>query len=151
MPRFLQNTDYDSQIKEEIRRLLDGRAPDGTGTPVKLLDAETKAISQMRKWLSHRYDCDKIFIAPAVPDARDPFLVMTAVDMTLYHLYSQTAHKDVPDHRSTRYQDALDWLKAVNNGAPIADLPIYEDEDGTPAPMPDMRLSSDAPPENYGW
>ena len=142
MARFLMDSDYDTLVKEEIRRLLDGRAPDGTGTPVKLLKAEEMAIRQVRNWLSDRYDCDAIFNASQVPDERDQYMVMIIIDLTLYHLYSQTGHKDVPEHRNNRYTDALDWLKNAGRGQISADLPGY-DQDGEAEQVADFRISSD--------
>lgn len=140
MARFLIDEDYETLVKEEIRRLLDGRAPDGTGTPVKLLKAEQMAVQQVRNWLSERYDMDTAFAASG--DARDHYLVMIVIDLTLYHLYSQTGHKDVPEHRDKRYTDALDWLKNAGRGQITTDLPTTPQVPGEETVV-DFRLSSD--------
>lgn len=58
--RFLQDSDYSDQIRDEIRNLLD----DSDDSRL-LRQAEHKTIAQMRNWLTSRYDCDKIF-APAI-------------------------------------------------------------------------------------
>lgn len=140
MARFLIDSDYETLVKEEIRRLLDGRAPDGTGTPVKLLKAEQMAVQQIRNWLSERYDMDTAF--DATGDDRDQYLVMITIDITLYHLYSQTGHKDVPEHRDKRYTDALDWLKNAGRGQITTDLPTVEEVPGEESVV-DFRISSD--------
>lgn len=140
MARFLTDDDYETLVKEEIRRLLDGRAPDGTGTPVKLLKAEQMAIKQIRNWLAQRYDMDTAFAATG--DDRDQYLVMIAIDCTLYHLYSQTGHKDLPEHRDKRYADALEWLKLAGKGDITTDLPTKPQEPGEETVV-DMRISSD--------
>ncbi|OSZ79283.1 hypothetical protein CAP35_13805 [Chitinophagaceae bacterium IBVUCB1] len=149
MARFLTDADYDTLIKEEIKRLLDGRATNGTGTPYKLVKAENMAIRQIKNRLKARYDMEAEFAKSNTPtDLRDSFLVMITIDITLYHLYSQTGHRDVPKHREDRYQDAIDWLKDVGTGVQEADFATYEEEGETPPP--DMRLSSDEQ-ENHSW
>jgi len=50
--------------------------------------------------------------------------------MALYHLYSQSGAKDVPEHRKHRYQDVLDWLKDAANGNIMTDLPPLKNENG---------------------
>lgn len=151
MPRFLADVDYDMQIKQEIRRLLDGHAADAPA-PYKLIRAEQTAVSQIRKWLSMRYDCDAIFIAAPEPeeliDVRDSWMVTITIDIALYHLYSQTGNKDVPAHRAQRYQDALDWLKEAGKGLIGTDLPRLpvDDNNGTG----DIIIKS-RPPENHRW
>ena len=85
MARFLKDTDYDTLIKEEIKRLLDGRAPDGTGTPVKLVNAENMAIKQIKNRIGSRYDMTTEFAKANTPtDLRDAFLVMITIDTVSY-------------------------------------------------------------------
>lgn len=148
MARFLTDSDYDALMKEEIRRLLDGRAPDGTGNTIKLQAAEKMAIRQITNYLNDRYDCAAIFSKTG--DDRDSFIVMIAIDCALYHLYSQTGQRDVPAHRSNRYEDALDWLRMAGRGEIGADLPTYEvDEDETPS-VSDLRIIS-RPADDHEW
>lgn len=147
--RFLKDADYDMQIRQEIKRLLDGSAPGDAQPPPKLLRAESTALSQMKKWLSGRYDTDAIFTPDPLTgeDPRDQFIVTSLIDIALYHLYSQTQHRDVPEHRKNRYQDAIDWLQAAGKGENYGgDLPALEQEqfDG------DVRISS-KPPEDHTW
>lgn len=151
MARFLKDTDYDTLIKEEIKRLLDGRAPDGTGTPVKLVNAENMAIKQIKNRIGSRYDMTTEFAKANTPtDLRDAFLVMITIDIALYHLYSQTGHKDIPKHRNDRYVDAIEWLKDVGTGVQEAALtPLPAPADGS-VTLPDMRLSSEDQ-ENQKW
>lgn len=128
MARFIQQADYDMQIKQEIVKLL--TAPTEWFSSAKLIRAENTAIAQIKNRISKRYDCAQVFIAPAEPDLRDQWIVTITIDIALYHLYSQTGMKDVPEHRSNRYQDAIDWLKDVGNGLTTADLPTMLDETG---------------------
>lgn len=129
MARFILQTDYAMQIKQEIIKLL-------TETEwyqsAKLVRAENTAIAQIKNRISKRYDCDQIFagFTEGETDTRDQWIVTITIDITLYHLYSQTGMKDVPEHRSNRYQDAIDWLKDVGNGTSYANLPVITDGDG---------------------
>ncbi len=154
MARFLIQEDYESQIKPEIIKLLTD--PTNWFDSAKLIRAEQKAIAQIRNRIGKRYDCDAVF-QPLLPpaesgeqlDSRDQWIVTITVDITLYHLYSQTGSKDVPEHRNNRYQDAIDWLKDVGNGETTANLPELTDDD-TGEIYSEFRLNSRAP-ENHKW
>jgi len=84
----------------------------------------------------------------AEADKRDQWIVTITIDITLYHLYSQTGMKDIPEHRQQRYQDAIDWLKDVGNGITLADLPLLIDEDGNK--HSDFRINS-RQPQNWKY
>lgn len=147
MARFILETDYDMQIKQEIIRLLTAQE---FYQSAKLVRAEQTAIRQIRNRIAKRYDCDKIFTAviPDDPDTRDQWIVTITIDIGLYHLYSQTGMKDIPQHRQDRYQDALDWLKDVGNGDTIPELPALVDEDGNE--YSEVIINS-RPQENQRW
>ena len=140
---FLKESDYDVQVRSEISKIIDS-----TEHKTKLLQAENMAIAQVRNHLSGRYNCDSIFIsAPSTGvDNRNQYIVMLVIDMALYHLWSKEAANNIPKHRELRYNDALDWLKAIQNGK-NADLPELMDEDGNE--VADIRIwSKNTPEEN---
>ncbi len=137
MARFIKDEDYGMQIKTEIRGIL----VSGYDDP-KLIQAEITAIDQMTNYLCGRYDVYKIFHSE---EPRDHFIVMTVIDLTLYHLYSSRAANQLPDHRSQRYEDALTWLKGASRGTMSANLPMLED-----APSCDIRIISHTP-LNHKW
>lgn len=147
MARFILESDYDMQIKNEILRLL--TATDFYNS-AKLVRAENTAIRQIRHRIGKRYNCDLIFAAKLVgePDTRDEFIVTTTIDLALYHLYSQTGNKDIPQHRQDRYQDALDWIKDVGKGLETPDLPSITDDNGDQ--YSEVRINS-RPQENQRW
>lgn len=161
MGRFIQTADYGMQIKAEIIKMLTSNT-EGWYNSVKLIRAEQTAISQIRNRIGKRYDCSLIF-APLLPvaiveegeepeeqiDSRDQWIVTITIDISLYHLYSKTGSKDVPEHRSQRYQDAIDWLKDVGNGTTTADLPALIDST-TGEDYSEFRLNSKTP-ENHKW
>lgn len=123
--RFLRDTDYDDQIRSELRQVLDN-ADDSP----KLRQAEQKALAQMKMYLTSRYDTERIFAVPSEDqeDTRDAFVVMTLIDLALYHLWSKERGK-MPQVRNDRYQDALDWLKSVGRGEDICNLPPRPSEE----------------------
>lgn len=140
---FIIDTDYDMQIKAEIKALLD------TSNDLHALKrAEDTAMSQIRKYLSGRFDMSQIFIDASDPDLRDQFIVTITIDITLYHLYSKTPHRDIPTHRANRYQDALNWLRDAGTGELATDLPIVTNPDGTQSST--TRLWSKTI-ENHKW
>lgn len=136
MARFLKNDDYQTQIRTEILTITAG----GLDDP-KLLQAERAAVGQMKQHMTDRIDVDTIF--SKIDDERDDFIIMTLIDMALYHLYAGSAPRDIPEHRSTRYEDALKWLRKVQNGA-VADLPTLEEYEG------EIRIFSKTP-EEHKW
>lgn len=113
---FVTDSDYEVQVRQEIMSLLDG-----SDDRAALRLAERMAIDQIKSYLSGRYDTTTIFACEG--DERDHFLVMITIDIALYHLWSKRAPRKIPEFRAQRYQDALDWLKAVGEGTLTTDLP----------------------------
>lgn len=141
MARFILDEDYDMSIKAEIRNILTTGYEDK-----KLMKAENSALSQMQSYLSGHYDMDKMF-APwdnTGEDIRDAFIVMTCIDLALYHLYSSRAANQIPEHRSSRYEDALSWLRAAKRGELCDSLPVKEEA------KLNMRIRSHKP-NNHKW
>lgn len=145
--RFLTDNDYNTLIRTEIKDIL---LEDYTSQ--KLLLGESMAIAQIKNYLKSKYDIETIFTGynplPS-PDPRDPYILMIAIDCTLYHVYSSVAPNLIPEHRAQRYQDALDWLRQVSKGEVIADLPLLTNTDGDVVSA--MRFKSKYIPENNKW
>lgn len=142
---FLLEDDFDMLIKTEIKSLLDSSA-----TNTKLEKAERTAIDQIKNYIAGRYDCNIIF-APVTQvdgepvDNRDRWIMTVTIDIALYHLYAQSNKKDIPEHRSERYQDSIDWLKSAGKGTIKTNLPMLEDDKG------DIRISSRYTPDNHRY
>mgnify|MGYP000682736432 CR=1 FL=1 len=128
MSRFLKDTDYAVLIRNEIKNILLENYSE-----TKLLSAEKMAIAQIRNYLAGRYDVGLIFTPMLEPiddnnseqlDNRDAYIVMITIDCALYHLYCSIAPNKIPEHRSNRYQDALEWLKLMAERKGNADLPL---------------------------
>jgi len=118
---FITKDDYEVEIREELLALLDP-----TEERIKLGIAQKMAISQIRQYLSGRYNMDAVFSTQG--EERDMFMVMLTIDCALYHLWSKKAPKKMPEIRAQRYQDALDWLRAAGAGTIDTDLPPVESE-----------------------
>jgi phage gp36-like protein len=146
MGRFLKDSDYAFKVRSEIKLLL---TTDDSSNQ-KLLQAEITAISQIRNWLSKRYNCDAIFIdAPddGQTDQRNAYMVECVIVIALYKLYSQTQMKDIPEHRKQEYQDVLDWLKDAGSGKINTDLPPLSEETF----KSEVRIWSDKERKNQDW
>jgi len=105
---FLTADDYKAQVKDSILDTIT------ESTAALLTDAENKALAQIKSRLNGRFNMDTE-MAKAGAD-RNSELVMYMVDMVLYHLHSRITPGQVPELRSQRYQDAMEWLKAVASG-----------------------------------
>jgi phage gp36-like protein len=146
MARFIIENDYAMQIKQEIIKLL--TSEENWYNSPKLIRAEKTAISQIKQWIGKRYDCSLIFNGNN-PEARDEYIITVTIDVALYHLYSRTGTKDIPEHRQQRYQDVLDWLKETGNGNITADLPPMTDGE-TGEEYSEFMFQS-RKPENHKW
>ncbi|MDC9722376.1 MAG: DUF1320 family protein [Urechidicola sp.] len=147
---FLDTSDWDVLIREEIRDVLIETGGDQASQDSKFLKAEEMAISQLKNFLYGHYDTDQIFIAyDAQNDTRNAHIVMTTIDCALYHLYTSIAPERIPEHRATRYEDALSWLKDVSRGKVAADLPRKTDEAGEEEFG--FRISSERANEDNRW
>jgi hypothetical protein len=120
---FLTAEDYTALIRNEIKDILLENYSE-----VKLHIAQQMAIDQVKNYLSGRYDVAEIFSKEGTE--RNAHIVMLTLDCTLYHLYTSTVPKRMPEIRSVRYQDAIDWLKAVGSGEISANLPLIKSQDG---------------------
>ena len=155
MSRFLKDTDYAVLIRTEIKNILLENYSE-----TKLLSAEQMAISQIKNYLAGRYDVAAIFTPLLQPaegdnpgeqiDTRNAYIVMITIDCALYHLYCSIAPNKIPEHRSNRYQDVIEWLKMMAEGKGYADLPLIKDE-STGEVKDSFRLSSNNKVTNNKW
>lgn len=145
MARFIKEPDYGMQIKQEIIKQLTSNDTEWFNS-AGLIRAENTAIAQIKNRIGKRYDCAQVFVAS---ETRDEWIVTITIDIALYHLYSKSGAKDVPQHRQDRYQDAIDWLKDVGNGETLADLPAIVDIT-TGEEYSEFRFTSRTP-ESHKW
>lgn len=140
---FINEDDYSVLIRKEIKGILIENYSD-----TKLQGAEDMAIAQIKNYINGFYDVMKIFSAQGTD--RNSFIVMITIDCALYHLYTSLAPNKIPQHRSDRYSDALEWLKSISKGEATADLPAIVDE-STGATKSTIRIVSKYSQQNQKW
>ena len=124
MSNFINITDYDASIHSEILDAL-------VRKDKSLVEiCEDRAVAEMRCYLSGRYDCDALFrpyvAAESQPDTRHQLVLMMALDIAIYHIFSIHNPMKLSQLRKDRYERAIEWLKAVAagtisiEGAPLA-------------------------------
>ena len=134
MNNFIIKTDYPASIHTEILASL-------TRDDDSVIEiCEDRAVSEMRSYMSSRYDCDAIFSASG--DKRHPLVLMMAIDITVYHIFCIHNPQKLSQIRKDRYDRAIEWLKAVSKGQiTIEGAPALSVSDDTAqsAPMFNMR------------
>ena len=118
MTNFINIEDYDASIHRDILDAL-------TREDASLVEiCEDRAIAEMRCYLSGRYDCEAIFSASG--EERHQLVLMMALDIAIYHIFSIHNPVKLSQLRKDRYERAIEWLKAVAagtisiDGAPLA-------------------------------
>lgn len=121
MAKFINPEDYDASIHQEILDAL-------IRSDRQIVEiCEDRAIAQMRGYLSARYDCDRVFAAEG--DERSQLVLMMAIDIAIYHIFSIHNPRNMSQIRVDRYERAVEWLKDVRNGDISVDgLPEVEEE-----------------------
>ena len=66
----------------------------------------------------------------AAADNRDAQMVLYLIDVTLYHLHSRIAPRNIPDLRVKRYTDAVNWFKLCATGEVTPELPLLQPHQG---------------------
>mgnify|MGYP000780896080 CR=1 FL=1 len=121
MSKFIELTDYDASIHREI---LDALTREDNAV-VEI--CEDRAVEEMRCYLSKRYDCDRIFTRTG--DERSQLVLMMALDIAIYHIFSIHNPRNMSQIRVDRYERAVEWLKGVRKGDISVDgLPEIEQE-----------------------
>lgn len=122
MSNFITLTDYKTSIHDEILDAL-------TRNDDEILEiCEDRAISEMRSYLSARYDCDAIFSATGTD--RHQLILMMALDITIFHVFCVHNPQKMSQIRKDRYDRAIEWLVAVSKGnINIDGAPILNQDD----------------------
>lgn len=108
MSQFIHPEDYDASVHQEILNAITR----GDKTIIEM--CEERALSQMRGYLAGRYDCDALFRAQG--EDRHPLILMYAVDISLYHLFSVHNPQKMTTIRKDRYDEAIQYLDGVARG-----------------------------------
>jgi len=107
MSNFITLEDYDASIHREILDAI-------TREDKNIVEiCENRAIAEMRGYLARRYDCDAIFSATG--KNRHDLILMNAIDIAIYHLFSIHNPQKMSQIRKDRYDRAKEWLRRVAN------------------------------------
>ena len=66
----------------------------------------------------------------SMTDNRDQQMLLYFIDITLYHVHSRIAPRNIPDLRVKRYDDAINWLKMCAKGEVTPALPLIQPKQG---------------------
>lgn len=130
---FIEEYDYKVVIGDTALKVV------SQADPENLVSAEAEAIEEISGYLRPKYDCAAIFAAEG-PN-RNRQVLMYACDIALYHLASSMPNRMGMEIRKERYDRAIEWLKGVQSGIVIPDLPLAMGEDGSDA-IPSIRYGS---------
>ena len=119
MDNFIDLKDYDASMHKEIlnalvRKETQPGVPNPAYDPEVIETCEDRAIAEMVGYLNKTYDVEAIFSARGAD--RHSLIIMYAVDITLYHLFSIHNPAKMPGIRKDRYDRAMEWLKMVAAG-----------------------------------
>lgn len=118
MSKFIELSDYDASIHRDILDAL-------TRNDNAIVEiCEDRAIAEMRGYLSGHYDCDKLFAATG--GERNQLVLMMALDIAIYHIFSIHNPQKLTQLRKDRYDRAVEWLKAVKKGMSVDGVPELE-------------------------
>lgn len=121
MANFIDIKDYDASIHREI---LDSLVRDDESL-VEI--CEERAIAEMKCYLGKRYDTKAIF--DAREDERNQLVLMMALDIAVYHIFSIHNPMKIAQVRKDRYERAKEWLTAVaDEHISISDAPLLPEE-----------------------
>lgn len=133
MNNFITIDDYDASIHRDILDSLLREGTDGDAAIVEI--CEDRAIAEMKSYLSKTYNTGLIFAMKG--HDRHPLILMMAVDIAVYHIFSLHNPYKISQLRKDRYDRAIAWLKSVAKG----DVTI----EGAP------RLDEETQAENSPW
>ena len=91
-------------------------------------DAERSAQEEVEGYLRARYDTATAFAQTG--NKRNAMLVRVTVSIALFYLGQSLPQFMGNEQRETMYNNAIAWLKDVQSGKAMPDLPLYESEDG---------------------
>jgi phage gp36-like protein len=121
---FVDKVDFHNIIDDNI--LDDITETDDT----EIMTTVSFAISFISGYLSARYDVVQIFNKTGVD--RDPVILHFTKDITCYYLHGLTSGKKIPENRTKRFDDAVDWLNKVQAGEinpPDLPVPLNSNKD----------------------
>jgi len=129
---FLKTTDFFTVIQPDELTDVVGKYTEITDLGSVILDTlELEAIGEMTGYLAVRFDASKCFEEDE-NNKRIAIIIQKCVDIVLYNAYASVHPNNVPKLRSTRYENAVNWLEKVASGYINPKLPTKADQPKTP-------------------
>lgn len=135
---FITTEDYKIVLAQSALQIIDQADSENRA------HAEKCAMEEISGYLRPRYDVEKAFSMEG--SLRNSQLVLVAVDISLYNLFSSLNAKMGMDIRKERYDRALLWLEGVQKGRIVPDLPLAVTPDGESATP--IHTGSERPHKN---
>lgn len=119
---YINSSDYNLQIQDvNLQQIINSN--------VAIREtADLLAEAEARSFLIQKYDFDAEMLKTGT--ARDPQLLAYIIDISLFHLHSRIAPRNVPELRQTRYENAIAWLKMCAFGEVTPKLTPISPEQG---------------------
>lgn len=118
---FISKAELGSHLYEEQFEAI-------SGTDETIITAAIDGAVAEAKGYLHKYDKDAIFAA--VGDARNALLVIFVKDIAVWHYINLCNPGTELKIRQDRYNAAIAWLKLVQKGDIVPDLPLPAPVDG---------------------
>jgi len=112
------------------------------------LTAERAAMEQIASYTRHRYDMERAFMAEG--GARNAMLVQCMVNITLWLMIHRLPQNMGHERRECLYNDAVKWLRDVQNSKASPDLPTYVSSGGDTDAYNPVRYGC-MPPNRYDY
>lgn len=85
----------------------------------------------------------------AVGDLRDGLIVMIICDIAIYHFHARIAQQHVPEHRTNRYNEAIEKLRQIRKSTLNPELPLLNQSVLTETQQTHTIKIISRPPQNY--
>ena len=118
---FIDKEDY-IQVSADALKIMQ------QATDSNRVKAELRAIDLIKGYLRDRYDTEAIFAAEG--EERNMTIVGYTIDITLFYLVCSLPQKMGYEIRKELYDQAIAWLKDVQKGNVMLDLPTITGTDG---------------------
>lgn len=112
------------------------------------LKAEQAAMEQIASYTRHRYDMERAFMAEG--SDRNAMLVQCMVNITLWLMVHRLPQNMGHERRECLYNDAVKWLRDVQQSKASPDLPTYISDGGEPDAQNPIRFGS-MPANKYDY
>jgi len=117
---------------DDFKQLIDSDDLDivSNSEEEKINSCIATAIEEMEGYLRTRYNVASIFSETG--DDRNKIVLTYCIDITLYHMHTAIAMRQMPEVRQIRYDRAIKWLEQVQKGLINPNLPALVGSDNEP-------------------